>query len=37
MIDQEKAHTLGINALVMNPILRQDMAAMIRKVLDRKE
>ena len=34
MIDEEKARAMGIRAFVFKPILKRDMAAAIRKVLD---
>ncbi len=37
MIDEEKAKTLGIHAFLNKPVARQEMAEMLRKVLDRKE
>ncbi len=36
MIDERKAKALGFRAFVMKPIVRQDIAQTIRKVLDRK-
>jgi len=36
MITEEKAKATGIRALVNKPILRQEMAETIRKVLDEK-
>jgi CheY-like chemotaxis protein len=37
IIDEEKAGTLGIAALVMKPFSRQAIAKLIRQVLDRKK
>jgi hypothetical protein len=36
MIDEEKAKTKGIRALINKPILKRDIAEVIRKVLDKK-
>ena len=33
-INQEKAASLGIRELLMKPVVRRDIATMIRKVLD---
>ncbi|MDA3898486.1 MAG: transporter substrate-binding domain-containing protein [Desulfobacteraceae bacterium] len=37
IIDEEKARTLGISALVMKPFSRQEIAQSIRQVLDRQD
>ncbi len=36
IISKEKAHAIGIKAFVMKPLVRKDLAEMVRRVLDQK-